>query len=98
MPNFTSKQLVAVSKNLPKAAGATDEEAEIVTRDLVKSNLVGVDSHGVQLTSYIKGIRNGVIKPGAKFEIVRESPSTVLINGNWGFGQVTCDRAMNQQS
>ena len=67
MPIFTSMQLATVSKNLLKAAGASDEEAELVTGHLVKSNLVGMDSHGVQqLTSYIKGIRNGVIKPGAK--------------------------------
>ena len=96
MPTFTANQLTAVSTNLLRAAGASNEEAELVTRHLVKSNLVGVDSHGVlQLTSYIKGIRNGIIKPGAKFEIVRESPSTVLINGNWGFGQVICYKGMS---
>jgi len=96
MPNFTSKQLRAVSKNLLKAAGASEEEAELVTDHLVKANLVGVDSHGVQqLLSYTKAVKNGVIKPGAKLEIVRESPSTILINGNWGFGQVVCYKAVH---
>jgi uncharacterized oxidoreductase len=96
MPIFTSMQLATVSKNLLKAAGASDEEAELVTGHLVKSNLVGMDSHGVQqLTSYIKGIRNGVIKPGAKLQVVQESPSTILVNGNWGFGQVICHKVIH---
>ncbi len=96
MPILTPKQLTNVSKNLLKAAGASDEEAETVTNLLVKANLAGVDSHGVlpNLTSYIQGIRKRVIKSGAKTEIVREGPATALINGNWGFGQVTCSKAM----
>lgn len=78
------------------AGGASDEDARIVTRLLVKSNLAGVDSHGVfpNLVNYIKGLRKGIIKPNAIFEIVKETESTAMINGNWGFGQVICTKAM----
>ncbi len=96
MPTLTSLQLTDLSVALLKAAGASDQEASVVTKLLVKANLAGVDSHGVlpNLISYINGLRNGVIKPGAKFEIFKDTPSTALINGNWGFGQVICSRAM----
>jgi uncharacterized oxidoreductase len=96
MPLLTSKQLTNVSMGLLKAAGASEEEAEIVTRFLVKANLAGVDSHGVlpNLIPYIRGLREGVIKPGARFEITKETLSTALINGNWGFGQLICYKAM----
>jgi uncharacterized oxidoreductase len=96
MPTLTSTQLAKVSEALLKAAGASDEEASVVTKFLVKANLVGVDSHGVlpNLIFYIKGVRNGVIKPGAKFAITRETVSSALVNGNWGFGQVICSKAM----
>jgi len=96
MPIVTSKQLLTISKRLLKAAGASDEEASIVGGFLVKANLAGVDSHGVlpNLTYYIEGLRAGVIKPGAKFEIAKETPSAALVNGNWGFGQVICSKAM----
>lgn len=59
--------------------------------------MAGVDSHGVlRLGSYVQGLRKGIIKPGVKNQIVRETPSSLLINGNWGFGQVVCQEAMNR--
>jgi uncharacterized oxidoreductase len=78
------------------AAGASEEEAELVTRFLVNANLAGVDSHGVapNLVVYVQGIRSGDIKPRAKIEVRMDRPSTALVDGNWGFGQMTCSRAM----
>jgi LDH2 family malate/lactate/ureidoglycolate dehydrogenase len=95
VPTFTSSQLMNLSTSLLKAAGATDEEARIVSTYLVRANLAGVDSHGVlRLTEYIDGIRGGFIKPRSRFEVVNETNSTALVNGNWGFGQVICTKAM----
>jgi uncharacterized oxidoreductase len=95
MPTLTSSQLSSLSTSLLKAAGASDEEARIVSKYLVNANLAGVDSHGVlRLTGYVDAIRGGLIKPGAKVEIVTETDSTALVNGNWGFGQIICTEAM----
>jgi len=95
MPTLTSSQLSNLSTSVLKAAGASDEEAMIVSKYLVNANLAGVDSHGVlRLTGYVDAIRDGLIKPGAKVEIVTETDSTALVNGNWGFGQVICTEAM----
>jgi LDH2 family malate/lactate/ureidoglycolate dehydrogenase len=96
LPIVTSTQLALISQNLLKAAGASDEEAEIVTRFLVNANLAGVDSHGVvpNLTVYLQGLRSGTIKTRAKIEVRMDGPSTALIDGNWGFGQMTCSKAM----
>ena len=95
MPSFTSSQLMKLSTSLLKAAGATEEEARTVSTFLVRANLTGLDSHGVlRLNEYIGGIRSGLIKPGSKIEIINETNSTALVNGNWGFGQVICARAM----
>jgi uncharacterized oxidoreductase len=77
------------------AAGTSQEETQIVCRHMVGANLVGHDSHGViLLPTYMDRIKKGHIVPGAKFEIVREGPTTARINGNWGFGQVVSERAM----
>jgi len=96
MPTLSSTQLTRISKSLLRAAGTSEEEAETVTRFLVNANLAGVDSHGVvpNLIIYLQGLRSGDIKARAKIEVRMESPSTALIDGNWGFGQVTCSRAM----
>jgi uncharacterized oxidoreductase len=96
LPIVTSLQLTRVAESLLRAAGASDEEAKTVTEFLVNANLAGVDSHGVvpNLVVYLQGIQGGTIKPQAKIEVRRETSSTALVDGNWGFGQVACSRAM----
>jgi len=75
--------------------GTPSNEAERVADSLVKANLAGHDSHGVmRIPQYVDGIKRGQIKPGAKIEVVRETPSTALLNGNWGFGQVIAEKGM----
>lgn len=77
------------------AAGAPPEEAWLVSEFLVKANLAGHDSHGIiRVIQYVNEIEKGFIRPGAKIEVVRETPSSAVLNGNWGFGQVVAKRAM----
>jgi len=97
MPILTAEELTILAKEILEAAGATKEDARIVTGSLIRANLAGVDSHGVlRLPSYVQGLRNGAIKSGVKNEIVKETPSSLRINGNWGFGQVICSDAMSR--
>jgi uncharacterized oxidoreductase len=66
-----------------------------VARHLIKANLAGHDSHGIiQVPTYIERIKKGHIVPGAQIEIEYESPTTARINGNWGFGFVVTEKAM----
>lgn len=95
MPTFTAPQLRKISASILEAAGTPREEAKQVAASLVRSNLVGHDSHGViRIIEYVKGIKEGKIRPGAKIEVVRETPSTALIDGHWGFGQVIAREGM----
>ena len=97
MPILTVKELTNLSVGILEAAGATKQEARIVTDSLVRANLAGVDSHGVlRLASYVQGLRNGIIKPGTRMEVVKETQSSLLIDGNWGFGQVICSETMSK--
>jgi uncharacterized oxidoreductase len=48
---------------------------------------VGHDSHGVQLLpTYVERIDKGHIKPTMDPVVVKESPTTLFVNGQWGFG------------
>src|SRR6204780_2142995 len=95
MPNVTAERLTEIEIGLLIAAGASAEEAEIVARYNVGANLVGHDSHGIILIpQYIDRIKAGHIVPGAPWEIKQETPTTTVIDGNWGFGYVVNDRAM----
>jgi len=95
MPRFTGDELRDVSARILRALGVSEGDAELVSRLLVEANLRGVDSHGVmRLPEYAELIRQGAIKLGTKIEVVRDSPTTALINGNWGLGQIIGTRAM----
>jgi len=95
MPHIAPEILYDTGKAIFQAAGASEEEAQIVMEHLVGANLAGHDSHGVILIpSYINRIKRGHIVPGAPLEIERESSTTAHLNGNWGFGYVVTTRAM----
>jgi LDH2 family malate/lactate/ureidoglycolate dehydrogenase len=70
-----------------EAVGVSNDEAAWVTDCLVRSNLKGVDSHGVErIPGYVKSVQNGRVKPGAKMKILRETPAITIIDGFGGFG------------
>ena len=95
MANYTADRLRTVAATLFKAAGASDHEATTIARYSVAANLAGHDSHGViMLPSYLDRIEKKHIIPGAPFEIKQESPTTTVVDGNWGFGYVVAERAM----
>ena len=95
MPVFTAEQLENMGTEIFIAAGAPIEEAKLVSKFLVKANLAGHDSHGViRIVQYVNAIERGDIKLGAEIKVMRETSSSALLNGNWGFGQVVAKRAM----
>ncbi len=95
MPKVAHERLKAIGEALFVAHGVPAEEAEIVSRHCVESNLVGHDSHGIiQVPTYIERVKKGQIVPGAPWKIVQESPTTTVIDGHWGFGYVVNEKAM----
>ena len=77
------------------ALGSPQEEARIVASVLVEADLRGVESHGVgRVRLYVKDIRNGIVLPRTTVEVVKDSPSIAVMEGNNGLGQVVAHRAM----
>src|SRR5437867_9191012 len=72
------------------------EDAARTADNLIDANLRGVDTHGITrvLVAYIRRIQYGLMKPRTEIEVVRERPSTALIDGHNGVGQVLATRAM----
>jgi LDH2 family malate/lactate/ureidoglycolate dehydrogenase len=88
--------LHALTRCLFTAAGAPRHIAEAVSEILVNSNLAGHDSHGVlRIPAYLRGVSDGGIVPAAEPEVVRETATTLLIDGNGGFGHYTARKAMD---
>jgi len=89
MQQFTAAQLKRAAGAIFNAAGAPQDIADFVAGSLVLSNLMGHDSHGViRVPRYVEQIREGQLKPAARPETVKETPTTATVSGRWGFGQV----------
>ena len=95
MQRYPANFLRVITKNIFAACGVPPEEASIVAEQLVASNLMGLDSHGVvRIPQYVGWIRQGTIKPGAPVSIVAEEGGTVVVDCGFNFGQVGGRRAM----
>ena len=71
------------------AAGADESNSGQVAEHLVLANLKGVDTHGVwHIPGYVKAIRAGQLAPDRKPQILKQTPASALISGNWTFGHV----------
>ncbi len=71
------------------ACGSPPAEAAVVADDLVESNLMGYDSHGiVRCVEYLRFLRDGKVKPGGAVTMVKEGPSTAVVDCGLNFGQV----------
>ena len=95
MPTVQADRLTHIAAQLLKGVGASEEEAEIISRHSIGANLAGHDSHGIiQIPTYIDRAKRGHIVPGAPFEIIKDTPTTTVVDGHWGFGYVVSERLM----
>ncbi len=96
MPNILPGRLREVGYQLFEASGCTVDDARAVVDHLVESNLFGHDSHGaIRYYEYTRAIREGRFQPRATPEIVREKPSTAVVDAGGALGQVGATFAMN---
>ena len=69
--------------------------ARQVAESLVLANLSGHDSHGViRIIEYVAWTKRGWVNPHGQLEVVREQSCILILDGNFGFGQVIGRRAM----
>jgi LDH2 family malate/lactate/ureidoglycolate dehydrogenase len=78
------------------AAGVPREDALTISDVLIQADKLGFDSHGVNRLKpiYLDRIREGIMNPVTRPEIIRESPATAVIDGHHGMGHVISHRAM----
>ena len=75
--------------------GVPQDDARIVAEILLASDLCGVRSHGIgQLKMYHERIKKRLQLPVTHWSIVRETPTTALVDGGNGMGMVVGLHAM----
>jgi uncharacterized oxidoreductase len=94
-PILPESDWLSFTTSLFVAAGAPDDEAAIVARELATSSLMGHDSHGLlRVPEYLRMAAEGVIVPGAPVTPSRRSETTAIVDGALNFGQVVASRAI----
>ena len=77
--------------------GVPEADAEICAEVLMESDRRGIESHGVNRFKpiYVDRINKGILKPVTEVDIIRESPTTAVLDANDGMGMVASKMAMD---
>jgi len=90
------KKLKTIYFEIFKKLFLTDEDALIISDNLIQNDLRGVYSHGImRLPILVENIERKIINPRAKIKVVKDFKGTALIDGNNGIGQVISWKAMD---
>ena len=81
-----------------KCYGVPEEDAKICADVLLESDRRGIESHGCNRFKpiYLDRIDNGTLLPVTKIDIVKETPTTVVMDANDGMGMVASWHMMNK--
>jgi L-2-hydroxycarboxylate dehydrogenase (NAD+) len=75
--------------------GVAPADAAVVADVLVAADLRGVESNGVaRLETYVSRIRSGKLEAKAKVEVIRETPTSLLLDAGNGLGHPAGKHAM----
>jgi LDH2 family malate/lactate/ureidoglycolate dehydrogenase len=86
---FQYDELLGLTEKILRGGvyGYSAKEAAVTARVLVEADARNIPSHGVsRLDFYRKNIEGGFAKPGAKPEIVWETPCSLVVDGHDGVG------------
>jgi LDH2 family malate/lactate/ureidoglycolate dehydrogenase len=91
---FPADYLGEFTINVFKHFGIADADAKLAADVLIKSDLRGIDSHGVaRLHTYFEMLELGRINPTPKIKIVREKASVATVDGDNGLGLIVGPKA-----
>lgn len=83
-------QLLTECVNVPPA------EAKQIAHLLVEADLLGHQSHGtVRIPFYIRDIKEGRMNPETRITVIKDHPSTALLDAHRGWGHIAAAKAMD---
>jgi L-2-hydroxycarboxylate dehydrogenase (NAD+) len=98
------QQLYQFTESVFKSMGCSPEHAATATTALLAADVRGIDSHGVaRLSGYVRLWQAKRINASPNIQVVHETPSTAVVDGDAGLGlvvapfamQIAIDKAMN---
>lgn len=76
--------------------GVPEDDANIVTDVLIESDKRGIDSHGIGRLKpiYLDRVDAGILNTKTKIDVVKDTETTAVLDGNNGMGHVVSKTAM----
>lgn len=94
VPTIAPDHLETLATRIFAALGVPEPDARWVATLLVRANLRGHDSHGViRIPQYVGAIRQGETNPRPVMTVHLDTPTTAVLDGDGGLGQVAARRA-----
>ncbi len=95
--HVAAEEAEAFGRRLLIAHGLPESDATIVAQCLVRADLRGVDTHGLQfLPQYLERVRRGLINPRPSLAPKRVTPVAATLDGDNGFGFVVGMKAIGE--
>jgi LDH2 family malate/lactate/ureidoglycolate dehydrogenase len=83
--------------NVLKKCGLDEEDAKITCDVLLLADKRGIESHGVaRLKRYVNDIKQGTIRINNNIKIIKETPVSIVVDGEGGMGQPIAYKTMKQ--
>jgi LDH2 family malate/lactate/ureidoglycolate dehydrogenase len=90
-PEILNKFMIDTFRGL----GVPKKDAKIMADVLLTSDLRGIDTHGIQrLKMYYDRIKSGIYEKSTRIKVIKETPTTAVIDGNFGLGPVIAYKSM----
>lgn len=95
-PYVAWEQINSFMIDVFKAYGVPEADAAICADVLLESDRRGIESHGCNRFKpiYLDRIKNGTLLPVTKIDILKETPTTVVMDANNGMGMVASYKMM----
>lgn len=89
-------ELERFMKDVFLGLGVSAEDSAVCSEVLSFADRRGISSHGINRMKpfYYDRIRKGLQFPDAEFEVLRESPTTAVVDGHFGMGHSIAKRSM----
>ncbi len=95
--NLPAEFLADFMINVFRKIGVPRSEAKVCSDILIESDLRGIDSHGVNRLKpiYYDRYKKGILNTKTKFEIVKKTSTTAVVDGHNGMGFVIAKKCMD---
>lgn len=93
---YSYQQLYTFTKEVFQKIGCPEEDANLATEVLLSADLRGIDSHGIaRLTGYVRLWETNRINATPNVQVIHETPSTAVVDGDGGLGLAVAPKAMD---